>query len=180
MFLPPPPCLWPTGDMRVPPSCCRHALLLSFPSAPQAKKVQELVVSIIRQFTEAYGPLILVLGEGMFQGACTGSGGVCVQERDGCLTCKAPVMCRCSGKALKSTTWLGHSQLPRSNPPSPCTPPQRTCTILMPPASACCPAPSTTSRCAAPCCSSSPTGAPGPAGRLVGLRLPGCNMASGC
>lgn len=27
----------------------------------QAKKVQELVVAIIRQFTEAYGPLILVL-----------------------------------------------------------------------------------------------------------------------
>jgi predicted ATPase len=27
----------------------------------QSKKVQELVVAIIRQFTEAYGPLILVL-----------------------------------------------------------------------------------------------------------------------
>ncbi len=37
-------------------------------SAPQAKKVQELVVAIIRQFTEAYGPLILVLGEDMCRG----------------------------------------------------------------------------------------------------------------
>lgn len=66
-------------------------------------------MSIIRQFTEAYGPLILVLGEGRFQGACAGSGVVCVQEHDGCLACKAPAMCRCSGKAM-SATWLGHSQ----------------------------------------------------------------------
>ena len=39
--------------------CCR--LLHPTACRLQAKKVQELVVAIIRQFTVAYGPLILVL-----------------------------------------------------------------------------------------------------------------------
>jgi hypothetical protein len=44
---------------------CWTPMQATFPLLlPQAKKVQELVVAIIRKFTEAYGPLILVLGEG--------------------------------------------------------------------------------------------------------------------
>lgn len=35
----------------------------------QARKVQELVVEVIRQFTAAYGPLVLVLGE--WRGCCS-------------------------------------------------------------------------------------------------------------
>lgn len=39
------------------------------PSLHQAKKVQELVAALIRQFRQAYGPLVLVLGEWRRSGA---------------------------------------------------------------------------------------------------------------
>lgn len=138
-------------------------LRLAFPL--QAKKVQELVVAIIRQFTEAYGPLILVLGahaghDGQGGRGCWVAWGLwrrtqaawsrgCNLQGPSALASKAQAALHAESLPLTTTEARAH----------PC-PPQRTCTTLTPPASACCPAPSTTSRCAAPSCSSSPTGAP--------------------
>ena len=44
----------------MPPGTAAFCLPPALPCL-QSKKVQELAVAIIRQFTEAYGPLILVL-----------------------------------------------------------------------------------------------------------------------
>lgn len=94
-------------------ACCLRVLWL-----PQAKRVQELVVAIIRAFTEAYGPLILVLGERAKRAKQPATLLAAADDR-----LPLPRICAESAAPL----------LPLLPPPRP----QRTCTTLTPPAGAC-------------------------------------------